>query len=310
MLSFIVRRLLQAIPVFAGIVLICFVLLKLSGDPVNLLVSPRASEMERQKKREQLGIDRPWYIQLARYFKGDLGKSYRHDRPVRDMILEGAAVTGRLALGAMTVAVALGLCAGLLSANKPHSLVDYASAAASSVGVSIPAFWLAMLLVLVFSVKLQWLPLPRPAIGGLQYFVIPVITLGLIYTSLIARLTRGCLLEALSQDYIRTARAKGLGRAQVLLGHAFPNALVPVVTVIGTEFAGLLTGAVLTETACALPGLGRVVFQAIMERDHPVIIGGCLFFAVVFVSANLAVDMLYGFMDPRIRPGETADERR
>lgn len=301
MLPFIARRLIQSIPVSVGIVLICFALLKLSGDPVNLLVSPRASEMERQKKREQLGLDQPWYAQLTRYFRGDLGRSYRHARPVRDMILEGAAVTGRLALGAMTVAVALGLLLGLLSAHRPRSLVDYASATAASVGVSIPAFWLAMLLVLVFAVKLQWLPLPRPGIGGLQYFIIPVITLGLIYTSLIARLTRGCLLEALAQDYVRAARAKGLSRTRALLNHAFPNALAPIVTVIGTEFAGLLTGAVLTETACALPGLGRVVFQAITERDHPVIIGGCLFFAFVFVAANLAVDMLYGLMDPRIR---------
>jgi len=301
MFPFVVRRLLASLPVFIGIVLICFVLLKLSGDPVNLLVSPRASDQERQNKRKQLGIDRPWYAQLASYFKGDLGRSYRHDRPVRDMIFEGAAVTGRLALGAMTLAVALGLCAGLLAANQPRSLVDYAATVAASVGVSMPAFWLAMLLVLAFAVKLQWLPLPRPGIGGLQYFVIPVVTLGLIYTSLIARLTRGCLLETLSQDYIRTARAKGLGRAQVLLGHAFPNALVPVATVIGTEFAGLLSGAVLTETACALPGLGRVVCQAIMERDLTVSTRGCLFFACVFVFSNLVVDVLYGFMDPRIR---------
>jgi len=301
MFAFIVRRLLQSIPVFIGIILICFALLKLSGDPVNLIASPRASEMERQKIRERLGIDQPWHVQLARYFKGDLGKSYRHDRPVRDMVLEGAAVTARLALGAMTLAVALGLFFGLLSAHKPRSLVDYASAAAASIGVSIPAFWLAMLLILIFAVKLEWLPLPRPGMGQLRYFIIPVITLGLIYTSLIARLTRGCLLECLSQDYIRTASAKGLSRARVLLDHAFPNALVPVVTVIGTSFAGLLTGAVLTETACALPGLGRVVFQAITERDHPVIIGGCLFFAVVFVTMNLVVDMLYGLMDPRIR---------
>ena len=301
MFAFIVRRLLQSIPVFVGIILICFALLKLAGDPVNLIASPRASEMERQKIRERLGIDQPWHVQLARYFKGDLGKSYRHDRPVRDMVLEGAAVTARLALGAMTLAVALGLFFGLLSAHKPRSLVDYASATAASIGVSIPAFWLAMLLILVFAVKLEWLPLPRPGMGQLRYFIIPVITLGLIYTSLIARLTRGCLLECLSQDYIRTASAKGLSRARVLLDHAFPNALVPVVTVIGTSFAGLLTGAVLTETACALPGLGRVVFQAITERDHPVIIGGCLFFAVVFVTMNLVVDMLYGLMDPRIR---------
>jgi ABC-type dipeptide/oligopeptide/nickel transport system permease component len=301
MALFILRRLVQSVPVFIGIILICFILLKLSGDPTNVMLSPRATDVERQKFRERHGLDKPWYLQLARYFRADLGQSYRHDRPVLGIVLEGAAVTGRLALGAMTVAVALGLLSGILSAYKPRSIVDYASAAGASIGVSIPAFWLAMLLVLIFSITLKWLPLPRPRGGELRFFIIPVLTLGLIYTSLIARLTRGCLIEALNQDYVRTARAKGLSRGWALVDHAFPNALVPVVTVIGTEFAGLLMGAVLTETACALPGLGRVIFQAIMERDHPVIIGGCLFFAVVFVVANLIVDMLYGLLDPRIR---------
>ena len=299
MLYFVLKRLLHSIPVFFGIVVICFVLLKASGDPVDVMAGPHATDQDRQNIREKFGLDKPWYLQLGRYLTGNLGRSYRHDRPVMDMILEGASVTVRLALGAMVVAVSFGLFAGILSASRPRSGIDYASAAMSSIGVSIPAFWMAMILTLIFAVKLEWLPIPRPA-TGFRFLIIPVATLGLLCTSLIARLTRGCMLESLSQDYTRTARAKGVGRIRVLLGHAFPNVLVPIITVIGIEFAGLLNGAVLTETACSLPGLGRVIFQAISERDHPVIIGGCLFFAAVFVSTNLVVDILYGILDPRI----------
>jgi ABC-type dipeptide/oligopeptide/nickel transport system permease component len=305
--AFIVRRVLQSLPVFLGILIICFVLLKLAGDPVRVLVPEKAPEWQREKVRRQLGLDRPWFVQLGRYalgvVQGDLGSSYRHHRPVREMIASGAFVTAKLALGAMVIAVSLGLLSGLLSAHRPRTLVDYASAAGASVGVSIPAFWLAMLLTLLLGVKLEWLPISDYEPGHIEYLVIPVLTLGLLSTALIARLTRNCVTEALTQDYVRTARAKGLGRLQALLGHAFPNALLPVVTVIGTNLAGLLAGAVLTETACSLPGLGRVTFQAILERDHPVILGSCLFCACIFVLLNLVVDVLYAFLDPRVRQG-------
>jgi peptide/nickel transport system permease protein len=305
MAGFILRRLLQSLPVFLGIILICFVLLKLAGDPVRTLVPEKAPEWQREQVRHQLGLDRPWYAQLTRYVghiaQGDLGVSYRHHRPVAEMVLAGASVTLRLALGAMVIAVALGLLSGILSAHRPRTFVDYASAAGASLGVSIPAFWLAMLLTLLFAVKLEWLPISDYEPGRIEYLVIPVLTLGLLSTALIARLTRGCLTEALNQDYVRTARAKGLSRMRALLAHAFPNALIPVVTVVGTNLAGLLAGAVLTETACALPGLGRVTYQAILERDHPVILGSCLFCAFIFVFLNLLVDVLYAFLDPRIR---------
>lgn len=307
MASFVLRRLLQALPVFAGILLICFLLFKLSGDPTRLLAGERAPEYVRESIRHKFHLDEPWYRQLSFFangmVNGDL-RSYRHDRPVIEMILEGAAVTLRLALGAIVIAVAFGLLAGLLSAYRPHSWIDYLSAAGSSLGVSVPAFWLAMLLTLLFSVHLGWLPIGGYRPGHLEYLVIPVATLGLISTALIARLSRNCLMEAMTQDYVRTARAKGLGGFRALVGHAFPNALVPVVTVIGTNLAGLMTGAVLTETTCSLPGLGRIIFQAISERDHPVILGGCLFFAFVFVFVNLCVDILYGLLDPRIRHHE------
>jgi peptide/nickel transport system permease protein len=304
MFTFVLRRIIQSIPVLIGIVLICFALFKLSGDPLRILAGERTPEYVREEIRKRFHLNDPYHEQLWFFtkglFTGEL-ESYRHGRPVNEMVLEGAAVTMRLALGAIIIAVALGLAAGLLSAHKPHSTVDYAAAAGASIGVSVPAFWLAMILILIFSVRLEWLPLGGYRPGQIEYLVIPVATLGLICTALIARLSRNCLLEAVTQDCVRTARAKGRSRLQVLLGHAFPNALVPILTVIGTNLASLMTGAVLTETTCAVPGLGRVIFQAITERDHPVILSGCLFFAFVFVFVNLVVDVLYGFLDPRIR---------
>ncbi len=301
MLAFALRRLLQSIPVFIGIILICTVLLRFSGDPINMIMPQRATIAERELKREELGLNRPWYVQLGHYLKGDFGRSYRHDRPVRDMILEGASVTARVTLGALVFATTLGLLSGLFSAYYPRSAWDYFAAVGASTGVAIPAFWLAMLLTLVFAVKLEWLPIGSNDPKELKYFVIPVVTLGLISTALIARLSRGCMLETLSQDYVRTARAKGVSRPGALLGHAFPNAMVPIFTVIGNDLAALMSGAVLTETTTGLPGIGRVIYQAISEVDQPVIIGGCLFCAGVFVIANLCVDLLYGYLDPRIR---------
>ncbi len=303
MATFLLRRLLQSIPVFIGIILICFALLKLSGDPTNIIASPRATAAERAKIRESLGLNRPWYEQLGRYFRGDLGDSYRHHRPVFSMIMEGAAVTARVAVSAMCIAVCLGLFSGLLSAYRPRTMIDYSSAAISSFGVSVPAFFLAMILTLIFAVHLNWLPIPRPD-ADWKYLIIPIATLGLLNTAMLARLTRNCMLAEMSEGYVRTARAKGRGPLRTMLTHAFPNVLVPITTVIGTDLAALLGGAVLTETACSIPGLGRVVFQAISERDHPVIIGGCLFFAVIFVTANLVVDLFYGVLDPRIRHNE------
>ncbi|MCZ7644578.1 MAG: ABC transporter permease [Planctomycetota bacterium] len=304
MLTFILRRLLQALPVMAGIVLVCFALLKLSGDPTRILAGERAPDYVRENIRKKWRLDEPWPKQLA-FFVGGLVsgelKSYTHERPVGEMLLEGASVTLRLALGAILVAVVLGLLSGIFSAYRPRSALDYAAATGASIGISIPAFWLAMILTLIFGVKLGWFPIGSYKAGRPEYLAIPIATLGLITTALIARLSRSCLLESLSQDYVRTARAKGLSEVRALLGHAFPNALVPIVTVIGTNLAGLMTGAVLTETTCSLPGLGRVIYNAINSRDHPVILGGCLFFALVFVLVNLAVDILYGVLDPRIR---------
>ena len=303
MATFLFRRLLQSIPVFIGIILICFALLKLAGDPTNVLVSPRASEAERARVRENLGLNRPWYAQLGQYFKGDLGSSYREHRPVRDMVMESATVTIRIAFAATVLAVTLGLLSGLLSAYRPRTIVDYSSAVASSLGVSIPAFFLAMMLQLVFAIKLKWLPIPRPD-ASWKFLIIPVATLGLLNTAMLARLTRNCMLSELSENYIRTARSKGRGPLRTMIGHAFPNILVQVITVVGTDLASLLGGAVLTEFACNIPGLGTLIMSAIKNRDHPVIVGACLFFAFTFVAINLLVDLLYGVLDPRIRHHE------
>lgn len=300
MAAFLFRRILQSIPVFIGIVLICFALLKLAGDPVNMIASPRASAAERERIRENLGLNKPWYEQLGKYFVLDLGTSYREHIPVRDMLVARAAVTVRIAFSATLLAVVLGLFSGLISAYRPRTIFDYSSAVASSVGVSIPAFYLAMILILTFSIWLKWLPIPRPE-ADWKYLIIPILTLGLLNTAVLARLTRNCMLEELSENYVRSARGKGRTPLGTMLGHAFPNILVPVTTVIGTDLAGLLGGAVLTETACSIPGLGTLILQGIHNRDHPVIIGACLFFAFAFVTVNLIVDLFYGVLDPRIR---------
>jgi peptide/nickel transport system permease protein len=220
------------------------------------------------------------------------------------MIVTGMKVTLKLALGAMIVATLLGVFSGIVSALRPNSLIDYSSSAFAALGISFPAFFLGMLFMLVFAVKLKLLPIGGYVEGDVRYLILPCISLGLISTASIARLTRNCLIETLSQDYIRTGRAKGLGEVPVLLGHGLPNALVPVVTVVGNDFASLLVGAVLTETVYGLPGIGSVIYKAIFERDLPVVMGTCIFCALIFVFINLVVDISYALLDPRIRYGD------
>jgi len=308
MWTFIFRRLLQCIPVIFGVALIAFGLSEASGSPIRGMLPQTASPELVQKMREYYGFDKPaserFVGYMGRLSRGDLGSSMvNHGLPVRDMIATGMTVTMKLALGAMIVATIFGGVSGILSAWRPNSLLDYGSSAFAAIGISFPAFFLAMLLMLVFAVKLQWLPIGGYQAGNVRYLILPCLSLGLITTASIARLTRNCLLETLSQDYIRTARAKGLGEAPVLLGHGMPNAMVPVVTVIGNDFASLLVGAVLTESIYGLPGIGSVIYNAIFSRDLPVIMGCCVFFALVFVLINLIVDITYAFLDPRIRYG-------
>lgn len=309
MSTYLLRRLFQAIPVILGVAMIAFVFSEMSGNPVRALLGQSTSAETIRKVKEFYGYDKPgpqrFISYIGRLSRGDLGVSIaNHAKPVTEMILNGMKVTLKIALGAMIVATFIGILSGILSAWRPDSLLDYASSVFAAIGISFPAFFLAMLFLLVFSVRLKWFPIGGYEEGEIRYLVLPCLSLGLICTASISRLTRNCLLEMLSHDYVRTGRAKGLGEWTVLLGHALPNALVTVVTVVGNDFAGLLTGAVLTETVYGLPGVGSVIYKAIFERDLPVVMGCCIFCALLFVVINLLVDVSYAFLDPRIRYAE------
>jgi peptide/nickel transport system permease protein len=255
------------------------------------------------------GFDQPRYVRFGTYIKnlltGNLGASISKDGyPVSSIIYDGMSVTVKIALGAIFIAATVGITLGILSAWRPNSLIDYASSVLAAAGISFPAFFLGMLLLLCFAVRVKAFPIGGYEPGTLRHLILPCLTLGLLSTASIARLTRNCLLETLHADYVRSGRAKGQGEWRVLLGHAFPNALVPVVTVIGNDFAGLLAGAVLTETVFQIPGIGTVIADAIFQHDLPVVMGCCVFFALIFVAINIVVDLLYAFLDPRIRHAE------
>jgi peptide/nickel transport system permease protein len=307
--TYIFRRILQTIPVLIGVALIAFLLSDLSGSPVRQMMGSHATPATRKRLEKHLGLDRPLYERFLNHLNnlahGDLGVSVVKDgKSVNEMIGESIVVTLRLTLGAVFLAALLGVGLGIFSAWRPNSAIDYGASVFATVGISFPAFFLGMLLMLVFSVKLGWFPIGGYEPGSLTHLVLPSLTLGLLSTASISRLTRNCMLETMSQEYIRSARAKGRGNWWVLLGHAFPNALIPVVTVIGNDFAGLLSGAVLTETVFNIPGIGRVITLAIFDRDLPVVMGCCVVFAVILVVANICIDVLYAFLDPRIRHGE------
>ncbi|HYG74140.1 MAG TPA: ABC transporter permease [Planctomycetota bacterium] len=306
MSKYLFRRLLQSVPVIIGVALIAFVLTQLSGNPVRSLLAQGTNPETIRRVNEFYGFNKPWYERFGKYMgnlaTGNLGASIlNHGEPVREMIVNGMRVTLKLALGAVIFATIMGIALGILSAWKPYSLVDYASSVFAAIGVSFPAFFLAMLLMMVFAIHYKWFPVGDYRPGEIKYLVLPCLTLGLISTASIARLTRNCMLETLSQDFIRSGRAKGLKKWTVLLGHALPNALVPVITIIGTDFASLLVGAVLTETVFNIPGMGQVISAAIFGRDLPVVMGCCIVFALVFILINLVVDVSYAFLDPRIR---------
>jgi len=298
------RRLLVAIPVLIGVTLITFILVNVvPGDPVLMMLEKRADQATIDRIRHQMGLDRPLPEQyltfLVKACKGDLGESFRYKVPVTDLIKQRFPVTIKLATSAMFVALVIGLGVGILSAVKQYSVVDHASMVGALALVSAPIFWVAILSQIVFGLNLKWLPIS--GYYGIQYMVLPALVLGVRPAAGIARLTRSSMLEVIRQDYIRTARAKGLAERPVIFKHALKNALIPVVTIIGLELGGLLTGSILTETVFGIPGLGRLAIEGITYRDFPVIQGTVLFTAVVYVLANIIVDISYAFLDPRIR---------
>lgn len=304
MIQYFFNRIIQAIPVLFGIITITFVLMYIiPGDPVVSMVGERYSEATIQQLREEMHLDDPMLIQFFRYIgnvlRGNLGNSFISGEPVFLLIMEKFPNTMMLAIGAMLFAVLIGLTAGIASSVRPGSILDRGIMVLALAGISAPVFWVGLILILVVGVTLRWLP--PTGFGGIEYLILPALTLGLRSAAYLARLTRASMLEVLSQDYIRTARSKGLSEWKVFIKHAFPNTLIPVITVIGTDFGSYLSGAVLTESIFGWPGIGRLALEAILKRDFPVIQGTVLFMAIMFVLMNVVVDLLYGVVDPRIR---------
>jgi peptide/nickel transport system permease protein len=305
---------LAVIPVMLVVVTVVFLLIHLiPGDPVAVILGPDATPSQMEATRTQLGLDRPLHEQLLAFYtrilRGDLGRSYFLDRPVTQTLWERAEPTALLTLSALLVAISIGVPAGLIAGTYPGSALDRILMLGALLGVCIPGFWLSLNFIYFFAVQLRWLPAGGYASvfvdpwAALRYMVLPAFSLGFNQSALIARIARSCMLEVLQQDYIRTARAKGLSQRVVVIGHAFRNAMVPVVTVIGITTAILIGGAVVTEIVFNIPGLGRLIISAILRRDYPVVQGVVLVTAAVYVLVNLVVDVLYVFIDPRIRYG-------
>ena len=275
----------------------------LPGDPAQVLAGQMATPEEIENIRQQLGLDRPIYEQYATYLsrlvRFDLGRSARTQNPVTQEIWARLPNTLLLAVVAITLACLFGIPAGIISAVRPYSWIDYLVTTSALFGMSMPVFWLGLMLVVVFSVILKW----RPAggTGSWQNVVLPSITLAAFVVAFIARMTRSTMLETLSQDFTTTARSKGLQERVVVIKHAFKNAMIPIITVVGLQFGLLLGGAVLTETVFAWPGLGRLIVDSILARDYPVIQGSILIFGLLYIMVNLVVDLIYALVDPRIR---------
>jgi peptide/nickel transport system permease protein len=307
MLTWILRRILAVVPVLFGVTLAVFSMLFLvPGDPVKMMLAEFVTNPDQvAQMRAQLHLDEPILKQYGRFVtgavRGDLGTSIRSRRPVTTEIGENLASTAQLALAAMLVAIGLGIPLGLLAALSRNSWLDVASMGTALLGVSMPSFWLGLLLIFVFSLHLAWFP----ATGGgdLHHLILPAVTLGMIAAAIIARLTRSSMLEVLGQDYVRTARAKGLGGFSVVVRHALKNALIPIITIFGLQFGNLLAGAVIVETVFSRPGLGRLIVGGILNKDFPLVQGVVLFVATIYVLINMLVDLAYASADPRIRFG-------
>ncbi len=309
MLVFILRRLLSLVPVLWGIATLVFALMYLvPGDPARLMAGQNADEATIETIRVRMGLDRPLHVRYGKFLAGvatgDFGYSYRQRRPVSEVILERFPATLKLALATILIALLFGISAGVLAAVHHGKALDWGVMALSLLGISMPVFWLGLMLIVVFSVWLGWLPVGGYGDGGLRYLILPALSLSAISTGYFARITRSSFLEVMRTDYILAARSRGIPGRRVVLMHAMRNAAIPLVTVIGTNLAGLLGGAVATETVFAWPGIGRAIYDAILVRDLPVVEGGVIFLAFVFVAANLAIDLLYAWIDPRVRlPG-------
>ncbi|MBI4642035.1 MAG: ABC transporter permease [Candidatus Tectomicrobia bacterium] len=310
--KYIIRKILHTIPIILGITSITFILMNVvPGDPVAYLVDERLQEIDplvAANVRKQWGLDKPLYLQyfyyIANVTRGNLGISFRYNQDVLKIILERLPASTQLALASMFVAVLIGTVSGIIAAIKQNSSIDTGSMVVALAGVSMPSFWQGLMMMWVFGVL--WPILPPSGYGGgsFKYLIMPSITLGTGIAALIARMTRSSMLNVVRQEYVTTARAKGLSEKVVIFKHALKNALIPVVTVIGVQMGGVLTGAVITETVFNWPGVGRLLVDSLNQRDTPLVQGCVIFIAVIFVAINTIVDIIYVYLDPRIRYGE------
>jgi len=312
MTNYVLRRLLMFVPVLLGVATITFFLVYvIPGDPVLSLVGERYDESTLEELRGEMHLDDPIPLQYIYYLQGlahlDLGRSYVTGVPVWQSIREKFPYTFRLALFAMLIAVTLGIAVGVLSAWKLRTPLDYLSMGTTIIGISMPVFWLGVLLIYLFSVKIHLLPPSGYGGGNLLYMILPAFTLAMGSAAYIARVTRSSMLDEMNSPYVQSVRAKGISERKVLLKHVLKNALLPVITVAGSDFGSYLSGAVLTESIFSWPGLGRFTIDAIMKRDIPAIQGSVLFMAVIFLSVNLMIDLLYAWIDPRIKLGRPSE---
>jgi peptide/nickel transport system permease protein len=311
MLDFIIRRLAMAVPVLIGASIVIFLLIRLvPGDPAIAIAGPDASDEDLTQIRESMSLNDPIYVQywtyISRAVQGDLGHSYYYKKDIMDMIRRTLPATLELSFVALIVSLALAIPAGVISAVRRNSWIDHGSMLVAVLGVSIPVFWLATMLIYVFAVRLKWLPASGRggtlfSTSGVEHIVLPAISLGAIMMASTTRLTRGSMLEVLNDDYVRTARAKGLRERAVIVRHALRNAMIPVTTNVGLQIGSLLAGSFLTETVFAWPGIGRLSVDAMYRRDYPLVQGTLLLVVTGFILVNLLVDVLYVVLDPRIR---------
>lgn len=304
MLRYLIRRVLLTVPVMLGVATLVFSLIHLvPGDPAQAMLGDGASPQDIAELRTSLGLDQPLLEQYGSFLRhaigGDLGQSFRTGQPVTSMILERMPATAELALAAMLVAIVLAIPLGVVAAVWRGTAADYGAMTFALAGVSIPNFWLGPLLAIVFAVELGWLPVSGR--GTLAHLILPAISLGLALSAILARMTRASLLDELNELYVRAARARGVSKMVAITAHALRNSMVPLLTIIALQFGAVLTGAVITETIFAWPGIGRLLIQSIGFRDYPMVQGCILLIAVTYVTVNLVTDLMYGVLDPRIR---------
>lgn len=305
MIRYVAKRILFMIPVLLGVLLMVFLLLDVApGDPARSILGDFATEEQLEAKREELGLNDPVLVRYVRYvgnlvLKGDMGISYTTGKPVTQAIFERFPTTVLLAMLGVIMMIVFGLPAGIISAVRQYSWIDNISRSVAMLGVSMPNFWTGLLLIMAFALNLKWLP--ASGFYGPEYWVLPAVTIGFGAAAQLTRTTRSCMLEVVRQDYIRTARAKGQTERVVTMHHVLRNALIPVVTVIGLQFGTLLGGAMITEQIFSIPGLGKFMVESIKSRDYPIVQGGLILISSCFCLVNLLIDILYAFLDPRIK---------